>query len=415
MNHLISLSLLAAASLLSACGGKSVNRIDMPYCDGNLSSALELTAVERSESKTELTFLVMNTPGWLQFGMSKNVYITSGDDSLALVSSEGYTPGTEIKLRNGIPVQFKLTFPPLPADATQFDFIDPGKSRFRPCIWGIDLTGKRSANEFPTDVPAELLQHDFVNDTMPRIVTDSGTATINIHLAAFRPWISPNGRLIVNTMDDTQERIPFTTDKNGHATIRLPLKGTANVTVMYETNTYASTYVDPNENINIYVLPDNNSVSQRLRRPGGVTDGKYRNIKPMQQELLLFQLDADTTIYYATGPEDYIDRAINLHAATLDSIEARNFPPLLHQWARASADRKLMYQIIAPRLYTPGNYLEDITDVTDSVPVFTSEQLRRVARRIDFEAPALEIYSIGNPGWRTAWLRSRKALQESLR
>lgn len=411
MKNILSIILLvASASLLGACGGNKVKRIDMPYCDGNLSSALELTAVECSESETVLTFVVLNTPNWLHFEMSENVYLTTGNDSLPLIGSEGYTPGKDMKLREGVPVQFKLTFPPLPADAVQFDFIDPVKSRARPCIWGVDLTGERSANDFPADVPAELLRHDFVNDTMPRIVTDCGTATVNIHLAAFRPWISPNGRLIVNTMADTQERYGFTVDKEGNATVKVPLMGTANITVMYETNTYASTYVDPGENINIYVLPDNNSSGQRLRRPGGVIDGKYRNIKPMQQELLLFQLDADSILYHATGPDDYIDRAISLHQATLDSIEARKFPPLLKEWARASADRKLMYQVIAPSLYQPGMYLKDITDVTDSVPDFTPGQLKRVARRINFDSPALEIYSIGNPGWRTAWLRAHRAL-----
>lgn len=407
-----------AMLLLSACAATMPRVVDMPYADANIAGAVELMQVERNDTSTVLTFSAMYDyyDFWIVLG--DEIYLTTGNDSLPMIRAElpasSGPNGKVITLLKGVPVEFRLIFPALPDDAASLDFIQKTGGRVENSIWGIDLTGKRLANELPAEIPAELLKHDFVNDTLPRMVHTQGIATVKVHVVAFRPWMLREGFFRVNTLADTQETYHFVLDDKGETTVEIPLNGTANISAHIQTNTYASTYVDPGETINMYLLPNHTSEAQRYHRPTWVTDGKYRDLETLGKQVLysMFQENADTLLLNKRDRDEYFAAMIQIHANGLASIDEHNFSPLLAKYVRGCLDRVLMNQTVIPDAYIPDDWDERDAAKPDSISRFTPEQLAEVRSRIDFSNPIIELRSISNPGNRPLYLKAMEMLKE---
>lgn len=391
----------AIALLAASCTRQLPSTVDMPYYDGNtFLPATELMQVERTDSTTVLTFMTMYDYYDFNIVLGDETYITtpsSGNLPLQKIQGVGSTriENNRIMLKKGIPSEYKMIFPAIDPDAVSLDFVQKdNQGKVLRAVWGIDLTGKRAPGEYPADVPAELYDNDLRGDTLPRLVTTADTATVNIHVAAWRNWMSTAGDIYVNTIADTQEHIPFTLDDHGTSTVKIPLEGTANIVVNISTNTYASTYVAPGETMDIYLLPDNRSESQRWHRPAGVTNGKYRILDALSRASFGFQIDADTLLIGKTDPDQYFVAMMQIHSDGLDSLRARNYDPIVATNLRAWLDRQLMYQMLLP----------------DSVVRFTPAQIAEMRAAIDFDNPLLELKSIGNPGNRTRFLQARRLL-----
>ena len=311
-------------------------------------------------------------------------------------------------MTQGVPSQFKMIFPALPKDKTTVDFVQKIDGNISGSIWGIDLTGKRSPNELPSEIPAELLEHDLASGILPKIVNKEGVAKITAHAVAWRDWMDRSVKFVVNTIDDTQETIQSKFNKDGVVTIEIPLKGTAEISAVTPYNTYADFYVDPGEEINLYILPTNSSDVQRFIRPNGVTDGKYRNIGVMRDKLFGFNEYADTLLLDKTNTDDYFAAMMKIHSDALDSIKARNFAPDMGKYARAVSDIQLIYRTLTPGAYTPRNWDERDAARPDSVLRFAPDQIKQIRSSIDFSNPLLELLSIG--GNRSRFLKSKELI-----
>ncbi len=415
--------LLGAIVLFSACTGQQHNEIErhkiivdnIPYCDANTTRpSVELTQIDRTELSTQLTFMALYDYYDTTFPLGDEIYLVAGDTMLPVesVCSIGNTVirNNNVVMPQGVPVQFKLIFPGLPTDVKSFDLIQKRNGTIANSIWGIDLTGERMPNEFPSEIPADLLEHNHTSDSLPAIVRKDGVAKIIAHAVAWRDWMDHSVKFVVNTIDDTQEIIESEFDDNGIVTVEIPLKGTANVSAFTPYNTYASFYVDPDEDINLYILPDHTSDAQRFIRPAGVIDGKYRHIEAMRDKLIFFNKDAEVDLLGKTRTKSYYKAMMKIHSDGLDSIKARNFPPDLEKYARASIDLSLMAQTLIPDAYTPRDWDKRDAAKADTVLRFSPEQIKQIRSSIDFDNPLLELISIGNPGTRSLFLKTKELL-----
>lgn len=402
--------------LLIGCKSEKLHLpTDMPYSDANTTlPGMELTLVERTDSTTELTFMGLYDQYDSFFRISDDVSLVAEDFQVPLkdVQVIGNTKfeGKNIYLRRGVPSQFKMIFPVIPDDITSIDFIQKEDGKVVNSIWGIDLTGQRSPDEFPAEIPAELLSHDFYSGNLPEIVKGEGIAKVTAHATAWRKWMDPKVEFVVNTIDDTQTRIKAEFDSNGEVTMEFPLEGTACIFAMTPYCTYASFYVDPGEEINLYILPDHHAEAQRFIRPQGVTDGKYRDIPAMGKRLLFFDEDAYVKLVGKKKTNDYFKTMMEIHSNGLDSIKARNFEPDMERYARGRVDRRLMYQALSPDTYTPRDWDERDAAKPDSILRFTPEQVKQIREAIDFSNPMLELGSIGNPGNRSRFLKAKELI-----
>lgn len=402
--HFLSASALTALLLAACNSSKLPDRVDMPYCDGNLSCLVEVTGVTRTDSNTVMTFLASNTPGWFEVTIPQEAYLTTGNDHLPIIGAEGIEPGTSLRLKEGVPAEFKLIFPPLPEGATSVDFVDPRQSQLRICIWGIDLTGRRPVDGIPSEIPEKLRTTDL-SGTLPKASTDTGTATVNIRLAAFRPWISPNGTVVINHPNGRQQQLPFTADNDGNATVKVRLAGTTDVTVFAGNNVWSASYVDPGEDVDFYVMPTNCSDSQRGRL-NTYCDGKF-GMTPLLDHLSsrkFRQTRCDLEgelLYQCTDRDTYFANALEADRRLRDSINATDAEPMLREWMMSLADIALLKHIANPSQYIIGEW----NDVNDSSPriEFTPEQIAQVTGMVDFNSPAMRIIGPGRYNNRTAW------------
>lgn len=413
MKHIFS---LGAIVLLVGCTQQQLPAvIDMPYCDANtILPATELTQIERTDSTTVLTFSTMYEykDHFLKVGAGYRLWF--GDFSTPMkelvVPGDVDFDGNKIAMSQGVPAQFRMIFAALPKDVESVDLVQEVNGNVKNAIWGIDLTGKRSPNEFPTEIPVELLDYNFATGNLPQVVTKKGVVKITAHAVAWRNWMNHYIEFIVNTVDDTQECIKTYLNDSGEVTIDIPLKGTANISARTAYNTYSNFYAEPGEEINLYILPNNYSETQRGIRPNGVIDGKYRNVKAMERDFVFYQEDADTLLYNKTDTNDYFTAMMKIHSDVLDSIQAGNYEPDKEKYARAVVDRHMMSQTLSPDAYTTDDWRQSYAVKPDSILRFTPDQLRQIRESIDFTNPLLEVISIGNPGSRSRFLKAKELI-----
>ncbi len=414
---------LGALMLLTGCATQRMpSVIDMPYCDANtMRPAVDLSQIERTDSTTELTFMATYFMD-IYSELGDDINLTSGDFTVPLkeINSIGNTVISQNKvlIKQGVPSQFKMIFPALPENITTVDLIQKKNGKMPVMtgeiinqIWGIDLTGKRSPEEFPAEIPSNLLKHDLSSGNLPRIVRKDGVVKINAQVAAWRDWMSNNVDFYVNTIDDTQEKIPSKFDKNGHVSLEIPVKGTAWIFAITPYNVCATFYADPGEEINLYIMPINRSETQNFTRPNCFTDGKYRNIAPMDVKWNQADLYAPSNaiLINKTNTDDYVAAIIELHSAELDSIKAFNFEPDMEKFARARIDDKLIHRTLCPDAYINAMMFKDEAK-PDTVLRFSPDQIKQIRSSIDTDNPLLELLSIGNSGDRSRFLLAKKLI-----
>lgn len=414
------LILSGAILLLCGCAAQHLpSTVSLPYTDGNTSRpAINLTQVVRTDSTTEMTFTAVYDDYDIATIFDGDISLIAGDFSAPLkaIVPLGNTKmvNSAIIMRQGVPAQFKLTFPPLPDDVASVDLVQTNGGNLEDTrIWGIDLTGKRSPDEMPADIPQELLEFNLSSGNTPGVTYKNDTLRITAHAAAWRPWMNNSVRFYVNTVDDKQLVYNSEFNENGIAHINIPLTATAGISACTPYNTYSFFYADPGEDINLYILPINRSDAQRFIRPTGVTDGNHRNLAAMTQILLPSSIFvySDTLLLDKTDTNEYFAAMMQIYRNDLDSIKAMKLAPDVERFARAILDRRLMSQTINPDAHTPRDWDERDAAMPDSVLRFSPDQVRQIRELIDPSNPLIELLSLRNPGQRTAFVKAKTLLQ----
>ena len=157
--------------------------------------------------------------------------------------------------KNVIDVQ--LVFPPLPADVTEVDMIDP---QFRNHgIFGIRLDGNPLPPfQLPKDVEVRLKEIMAVQDTLPEVDYRFGWATIKGHLMDYRPGMCSQMTLVLRRLNYTQHQIGDTlcaqVSPSGDFTFRLPVAHITPVSLTFEPQSRGMgiAYVGPDTETEVY-------------------------------------------------------------------------------------------------------------------------------------------------------------------
>lgn len=157
--------------------------------------------------------------------------------------------------KNVLDVQ--LVFPPLPADVTEVDMIDP---QFRNHgIFGIRLDGNPLPPfQLPKDVEVRLKEIMAVQDTLPKVDFRFGWATIKGHLMDYRPGMCSKMTLVLRRLNYTQHQIGDTlcaqVSPTGDFTFRLPVAHITPVSLTFEPQSRGMgiAYVGPDTETEVY-------------------------------------------------------------------------------------------------------------------------------------------------------------------
>ena len=157
--------------------------------------------------------------------------------------------------KNVLDVQ--LVFPPLPADVTEVDMIDP--QFYNHGIFGIRLDGNPLPPfQLPKDVEVQLKEIMAVQDTLPKVDYRFGWATIKGHLIDYRPGMCSQITLVLRRLNYTQHYIGDTlcaqVSPTGDFTFRLPVAHITPVSLTFEPQSRGMgiAYVGPDTETEVY-------------------------------------------------------------------------------------------------------------------------------------------------------------------
>ena len=157
--------------------------------------------------------------------------------------------------KNVLDVQ--LVFPPLPADVTEVDMIDP--QFYNHGIFGIRLDGNPLPPfQLPKDVEVRLKEIMAVQDTLPKVDYRFGWATIKGHLMDYRPGMCSHMTLVLRRLNYTQHQIGDTlcaqVSPTGDFTFRLPVAHITPVSLTFEPQSRGMgiAYVGPDTETEVY-------------------------------------------------------------------------------------------------------------------------------------------------------------------
>lgn len=157
--------------------------------------------------------------------------------------------------KNAFDVQ--LVFPPLPADVTEVDMIDP--QFYNHGIFGIRLDGNSLPPfQLPKDVEVQLKEIMAIQDTLPKVDYRFGWATIKGHLMDYRPGMCSQMTLVLRRLNYTQHYIGDTlcaqVSPTGDFTFRLPVAHITPISLTFEPQSRGMgiAYVGPDTETEVY-------------------------------------------------------------------------------------------------------------------------------------------------------------------
>ena len=194
--------------------------------------------------------------------------------------------------KNVIDVQ--LVFPPLPADVTEVDMIDP--QFYNHGIFGIRLDGNPLPPfQLPKDVEVQLKEIMAVQDTLPKVDYRFGWATIKGHLMDYRPGMCSQMTLVLRRLNYTQHQIGDTlcaqVSPTGDFIFRLPVAHITPISLTFEPQSRGMgiAYVGPDTETEVYF-----------------------NMREINVRYLLSK-DNNTIFYVTKGPLTQLANELNEH------------------------------------------------------------------------------------------------------
>ena len=206
--------------------------------------------------------------------------------------------------KNVIDVQ--LVFPPLPADVTEVDMIDP--QFYNHGIFGIRLDGNPLPPfQLPKDVEVQLKEIMAVQDTLPKVDYRFGWATIKGHLMDYRPGMCSQMTLVLRRLNYTQHQIGDTlcaqVSPTGDFTFRLPVAHITPISLTFEPQSRGMgiAYVGPDTETKVFFNMREINVRYLLSKDNNtifyVTKGPLTQLANEQNEHFFFY-DIDFIVKY---------------------------------------------------------------------------------------------------------------------
>ena len=230
MNNLFGKSLISILLTLAiGCVPKFKTVIENPLFEAANSTTIAISKVELNDSATILHIDARYIPNyWIR--IVSDSYIQANGEKYIITGSEGIELDTEFWMPESGQASFILKFGALPKNVKSFDFIE---SDCEDCfkVYGIDLTGKYSQDEYPSGLPAELCTKPIDGD-LPDPVFKSANTTLNVTFLGYRKGIYKEVSLYENTMLGGQNEHNLKIDEeSGSGTLSFDQVGTSEIEI----------------------------------------------------------------------------------------------------------------------------------------------------------------------------------------
>ena len=188
----------------------------------------------------------------------------------------------------------EFVFPPLPADVTEVDMIDPQFNNHG--IFGIRLDGNPLPPfQLPNVIEERLKEIMTVQDTLPKVDCRFGWATIKGHLMGYRPGMC--GRMSLTLRHPNSSPNPCDTlcaqvSPTGDFTFRLPVAHITPVTLIFDPQRRGMSIV--------YVGPDTETEV-------------YLNMREINYRYMNGKTNNNTILYVTKGPLAQLANELNEH------------------------------------------------------------------------------------------------------
>lgn len=233
--------------------------------------------------------------------------------------------------KNAFDVQF--VFPPLPADVTEVDMIDP--QYYNQGIFGIRLDGNPLPPfQLPKDVEGRLKKIMAVQDTLPKVDYRFGWATIKGHLMDYRPGMCSQMTLELRhpSLSPSQgDTLSTQVSPTGDFTFRLPVAHITPVSLTFDPRQRGMSIV--------YVGPDTETEV-------------YFNMREINYRYMNNKTNNNTILYVTKGPLAQLANELNEH------LSFYNIDFIVKYFANIFRNEEEMNRYIEIRAMPPTRQLE---------------------------------------------------------
>ena len=261
MKRLLLLSLMMAAAICQALASERTI-IKPEHIYQNMLARMRTDSITMSDTATVFYLHITNR--------NENAFFFSHETCLKDMKGRTYPLRqliSDLALQPDEPRSFddigknvldvQLVFPPLPADVTEVDMIDPQFHNHG--IFGIRLDGNPLPPfQLPKDVEIRLKEIMAVQDSLPKVDYRFGWATIKGHLMDYRPGMCSQMTLVLRRLNYTQHYIGDTlcaqVSPTGDFTFRLPVAHITPVSLTFEPQSRGMgiAYVGPDTETEVY-------------------------------------------------------------------------------------------------------------------------------------------------------------------
>ena len=261
MKRLLLLSLMMAAAICQALASERTI-IKPEHIYQNMLARMRTDSITMSDTATVLYLHITNR--------NENAIFFSHETCLKDMKGRTYPLRqliSDLALQPDEPRSFddigknvldvQLVFPPLPADVTEVDMIDPQFHNHG--IFGIRLDGNPLPPfQLPKDVEIRLKEIMAVQDSLPKVDYRFGWATIKGHLMDYRPGMCSQMTLVLRRLNYTQHYIGDTlcaqVSPTGDFTFRLPVAHITPISLTFEPQSRGMgiAYVGPDTETEVY-------------------------------------------------------------------------------------------------------------------------------------------------------------------
>ena len=356
MNNLFGKSLISILLTLAiGCVPKFKTVIENPLFEAANSTTIAISKIELNDSATILHIDARYIPNyWIR--IVSDSYIQANGEKYIITGSEGIELDTEFWMPESGQASFILKFGALPKNVKSFDFIE---SDCEDCfkVYGIDLTGKYSQDEYPSGLPAELCTKPIDGD-LPDPVFKSANTTLNVTFLGYRKGIYKEVSLYENTMlGDQNEHNLKINEESGSGTLSFDQVGTSEIILVAGRSMVGKFMVAPGESTDVYIdlqevafreFAKSRSVARNNTRQSVYTTGTYSNINAFSDiytdllSSLRMNLYNGDIIDYKDSAEEYAAKIDSAYVSIMNKITySENCSQMLKELA--SIELKIQY------------------------------------------------------------------------
>ena len=345
MTHRLLILLIAAICGLWGCATDGSDRVvERPVVRYATTNMLTIDRVELSDTATVVRFTAHFRPGWW-VKIAPDSYLRVDGKEYTITDTCGFCPGQPIIMPDNGAHSFSISFEPIPADASSFDFIEGHETYDGFDLFGIDLTGSLHHFAVPV-IPDTATVPEADAHRTPRIQLDDAAVPVKIQMLNWTPGLMDNVMLSASDFE-----ICLRLDSTGAAQAELPLDFPQRVHVNSLRNVYYGSFVTaPGDTAIVYL--DAMAGSDRARGLAIVpkrlwAKGLYEKVNECLDDDTIFdnlhrRFFAPVFKDYQQPGEKFVEAITDAYRKAYRQLASYNLSPMQADLAAARLDLALL-------------------------------------------------------------------------